>query len=158
MLELLILVAATASTAPQVPPGAASFMRFRVDTSRRHRVVGVEVARFPRAGATRDYWFGQLRLLPGERRPRASVATTQTCPAARAPLESLERLPVPAVNVVGHDDNSLLLAVDAPLYRLEGRIQDGFGGGIVLISASDPLRKWVEELLAALEPCWRPAL
>ncbi|MEA3045880.1 MAG: hypothetical protein QOJ53_212 [Sphingomonadales bacterium] len=157
MLPFLIAATLSAQIAPApllVRPG---LLRVRISSALGRSEIEVEIGVLQRQRSTRHYWFRRASARDGFGPPE--YATTAECPIAHDRLESLEQIPMPVPDLPGFGRESTQIILDGAQYVLETPAlhQDGQSGDLKLTSnVGSPLARWIDALIAALEPCWRP--
>lgn len=157
MLPFLIAATLSAQIAPAPPAARPGFLRVRVSQALSRRELQVEIGVLQRQRSTSHYWFRRAAARDGFGPPE--YATTVECPVAHDRLESLEQMPMPAPDLPGFGREMTQIIADGAQYVLEARAihQDGQLGDLRLTSnVGSPLARWIDALMAALEPCWRP--
>jgi hypothetical protein len=153
----IVLAAFALAAQPAEAPPRLGLLRFSVVPARRRGSAVVDVGRIPPDRGLHHFSF--RRTAPNADRPSPTrYANTITCPAARAPLEALEDLALPGIDVpaIGREPTEIIL--DGADYRIAGRVvhADGQPGEFELSSnVGSPLARWIDSMMAALEPCWQ---
>jgi len=108
------------------------------------------------------YWFLRRAISRSPEtsdRANTGYASSRLCPVALEQLTRLEELEMPRPDVIGHGREYQIVILDGARYRLRGRAlhADGQSAGYEIDSnVGSPLARWVDAMLAALEPCWTP--
>lgn len=157
MLPFVVALVLIAQSEAAPAPARPFFLRLNVDPAlgRGHRQL--EVGILPREGSRFDYWF--RRTSPRDASLPPAYTGTRDCPAARAVLESLEQLAMPAPDVPGTGRDAGTIVLDGVGYSLEARAihADGQSGHVRLTgNVGSPLARWAQAMEAALAPCWQP--
>jgi hypothetical protein len=145
-----------AALAVQPAPAVPHSLTFSASRSLPPTSTEVRVGSLPglRGRAARHYWFQAVRL--DIRGPERRLSTdTDACPGARAVLESLGEMEMPAL--VRRPDDPIVIAGDATAYRLTAPAYwaSGTEGTVTLDAISGTgLADWIDAMLGALRPCW----
>lgn len=153
VVALVLIAQSEAAPAPALP----SFLRLDVDPALGLGHRQLEVGILPREGSRPDYWF--RRTSPRDASLPPAYTSTRDCPAARAVLESLEQLAMPAPDVPGTGRAVGVIVLDGVGYSLEARAihADSQSGQVRLTgNVGSPLARWAQAMEAALAPCWQP--
>jgi hypothetical protein len=107
-------------------------------------------------GRSGDALLFRLRLIRQslENRPREYRTDSRACPAVAQVLAAAARLSPPAIAPPSLADNSPII-LDGAGYSLRMPARNGTIAWTSNVGT--PLATWVEDSLAKLEPCWRPA-
>jgi len=152
MSMLALLSVALASTGPL--PEGAHWARFsRIPALARPGDV-VRVGILSRQRDVADYWFERQVSVSG-RRQSVTWTDTRSCPAAREQLARLGEL-APRFTSLGGED-VLDVVADGASYVVDAPIAGGNGSMHIETTSRGPVRAWVDDMLAALEPCWARA-
>ncbi|WP_344707679.1 hypothetical protein [Sphingomonas swuensis] len=83
--------------------------------------------------------------------------TTADCPGSRELIGTMEQITA-GPDVPGQGRESPWLILDGVGYSLDapGRIGDGGTRFRITSNVRTPLAAWIDRLLAALQPCWKP--
>jgi hypothetical protein len=103
------------------------------------------------------YWFRRRLMSTTSGVQVYAYTNTVACPAALAPLYRLEHLHMPQPDVLNFGRELRVLVTDGALYRLDGRgVYAGGQVGEYSIESNvgTSLSRWVDSLLAVLQPCW----
>ncbi|NEX93205.1 hypothetical protein [Caulobacter sp. 17J65-9] len=112
------------------------------------------------AAGTPTYWFVREQRDRKKRLIRRDVADSGACPGALAPLQAMEQLHLPSPDVPGFGRDADVTVMDGADYRLTGTVRhsDGQDGEFMIQSnVFTPLATWSDDMLRALEGCWRRA-
>ncbi len=155
LLVAALALVAQAGGSPAPPPAQPRFMRMSVGPPPAPATgSSTSAAAAARLGAP-DYWF--RRSSPPDPGAGGIYTTTRDCPGARAALESLEQLALPALDLPGTGREATTLV-------LHGRgLQSGGARhpcrrpvrhGAADRQFGSPLARWIDALERALAPCW----
>lgn len=113
-----------------------------------------------RAGETPFLLARRVRVRPGEEAARIDWAAGPDCPALPAAVARMEELPPPRIDapLVGREPADITVVADGASYFLWSsfaRYSGGAPGELeVRTVEGTPAAAWIDETLAALEPCW----
>ena len=146
-----------AQPAPAERPSWATFSRGSSLVGHVPVTVRVGTARRLDGESRAEYWFERReRLRDGS--TRTSSTETRRCPGAREELGAMAALQPPRFAPPGIDSDRLEFMLDGIGYELSASSRYGrISGGPMAIRSNigTPLQRWVDRMLAVLEPCWR---
>jgi hypothetical protein len=99
----------------------------------------------------------KLRLVTTDPNGRDVLwANSHTCPAVRTVIASLRDLQPSRPMPPGFDTGDLIVMADGTGYALDVPVTDRVSASRITWRSNigTPLAKWVDDALAALEPCW----